>query len=89
MASGSKRTAGGSGGGKKAQDRQMRKAMDANLRELELMHKRVCMIRVVSSGKTIIPDEVVVDSVQNMFSGSILVVEVSGGHLFVVENELQ
>lgn len=35
MANGAKRAGG------KALDRQMRKAMDANLRELELMHKRV------------------------------------------------
>lgn len=43
-AKGSKKTPRGSRGGRKSLDRQMRKAMDANLRELELMHKRVCIL---------------------------------------------
>ena len=35
------RAAAGAGRGSSSLDRQLRKAMDANLQELELMHKRV------------------------------------------------
>lgn len=41
--------------GRKALDRQLQKALDANLRELELLHKRVRPPHVEAARRTSIP----------------------------------